>query len=90
MRHEEPRAGLSDSDGSDRDAAVAGPSCGYCATNGGVYDIAARCCQVRLVARMPRKLRLAYYQRLQSEFGPERARDMAEAVKRFHVEREEK
>ena len=60
-------------------------ACAYCRSNSGIYDVSARCCKVRLVANMPRKLRLAYYGKLQREFGADVARDMADAVKLFHV-----
>lgn len=59
------------------------------ATNGGIYDVSARCCCVRLVANMPRRLRLAHYGRLQRDFGADVARDMAEAVKTYYAKQEE-
>jgi hypothetical protein len=89
MAHENADAGSTPGgDGDSGDLLDAAP-CGYCATNSGIYDVSARCCKVRLVANMPRRLRLAHYGRLSRDFGADVARDMAEAVKTYHAKRQE-
>lgn len=55
-------------------------ACEYCARDAGVYDKTRRCCNVRLIANMPRGHRQDYYRQVERTQGKAAVNALMEEV----------
>jgi hypothetical protein len=54
--------------------------CEHCARDAGIYDKTRRCCQVRLIANMPREHRQGYYKQVERTSGKAAVNALIEEV----------